>query len=68
MEDGSISLLFNRDHLNSHSVADIMDSIQSFVAPPIPICSYLRTVLHVDAKLSAALPAIPHICQSGRIG
>lgn len=61
IEDGSISLLFNRDHPNSNSVVDIMDSIQSFVAPTYPYIFLAQNRLIIDAKLSAALPAISYL-------
>lgn len=61
VEDGSIGLLFNRDHPNSNSVVDIMDSIQSFVAPEYPYIFLAQNRLNVDVKLGAALPAIPYL-------
>lgn len=61
IEDGSISLLFNRDHPNSHSVIDIMNSIRSFVAPQYPYMFLSQNRLNVNVKMSASLPAIPYL-------
>lgn len=61
IEDGNIGLLFNRDHPNSNSVVDIMDSIQSFVAPEYPYIFVAQNRLNIDVKLSSALPSIPYL-------